>query len=1574
MKKLSRVYSFLLMVLCFSSLIYLTNVEANEPVETPLASIQGLPPSIKDGITLNPDVLAETTNTSGTYKNVAYFTQDNYVDLDANGYVFEWEKYEDVKDDSANFDNVVFFLDNASSNPDLRWHPLDTYDQAQSMSIVQGDYINSTVFSPEFNVDTYIKGKVYFMSAGETWRSAYSEWTLKVTLERFNPSTGQADYITEASGEFDDTNEYTGSYLNSSNSAYQGMIYEGNIQTNTLIPAGYRLRATYEAMLSSASYGNESERFELRTGNSGGSTFYQTQWDIDVSNDTFDNFYHIENGYESLGVQFYMYQEDYPSIDLTGLENNTIYTTPTNGTTTISADSILNQYKWDSDSFTTFSSPEIVSLPETNGWHTLTVQASDFFNNMAEATYTLGYDAISSEVVLNSPANNSLIAGGEILDFSIYESTSVTYEWDKNATEFPLSSPFDITTPLSFLGSHQLTIHFTDPFDTTLFEYFFIFDNAPPDVLLINVLNETTQPQGKNIDVVIDDVSVPIVVQYKWDADSFATWSPFLGNLYRAYLPSTAGWHNLSVFANDSYGNSITKVFSFNTSLTLLNVDLYNLLNNSYYQGGNTVEVAITNDNGTVKYFWGNNPWSDGTVIAGIMTLSGGDALSSTPGTYILTVIVGNTDNEQIEFKFLFRVDQEDPTIVQTNPIPDYNDTRFLDSEIFYFTIDDNWTDTSDLTILYSIDNADNKTLSAPFYVYLSGLTDGSHNLTIFAFDIAGNYYRYYITFIIDTTIPYIPFNIIGDVVYDSYRYAPPGSQVNALATDTDPGLKSYYRWSSVGAYIEYTDFFFLPLFEDYDRLYLLANDTLGNTRYRSYWITLDDTSPTITLNFLANNTNINVQAPIEFEIDDFRDEAVKYREYQWLIDDEPTIIYENDFDVLLTPQHITNDSITEAIISLSARDALNHEYNVTYRFILDFIGPSVNLISTTNESYIDGGEILEFSVPSSDIASFSYKWDLDEGFREITGDPWYVPAPYEDGNRTLTLRLLDNTSMGIFPNSAEYTFVFIIDDIEVNYVTPNGFDTDYEVSMKYGEIFNFSINVVDRVNQTAIDDLIVNIVKEHPLINLSISYFSYNATFYNGTNYNFTIFATNITNNAYSYIDIELYQFAFNKQIIRVYVKVNRQEGNLLILDAPESIVFEDEIEISFQLRDDSNTTGQDLAYFEVDGYTTGFSYELIDAINYIYSVTFSSNAFFTSKGSKTFTFYTQSNFYYGVKNDTSTLSITILPIPITLAIDVANVEIIYGSDLVVTAVLLREDSTPIQFLNVTFMFEIHYQNGTILELNITTSTNLVGVATINLLITEDMDYVLVLAVFDGSPIYDPISDVFGENIYAISAGLSLQIILIIVGAAVLFSIIIGFVIYRVVRARPFEELMEKVSEEDIEKNMEKISPGVVLSIFDQKKGPTPLIGNHSLETSYYKPRMRIGYENFLLKISDQAYSSLGFEEHDERRRIGSINLPNEDMIGFIHGVQLPNPAMRGGFENLTLIVLADKEAGSLLLANQEFMLIDIDELIVSLKGRAPLSVVEEHLQKIRRRSVIIMLAAQKNVKKDKKEIKKYQ
>jgi hypothetical protein len=1574
LKKRTIYVSFFMLMICFSTFLYFDGILGKiDPIILPdsddIDSYEIIPDLEIEEVKIDPPD-DPTTNISGDYKTVAYFTQDSFVNLDENGYSFEWEKYDDVKDDAANFRAVDLLQHNDSANPSIFWHPLDSWGQLRSTQLIDGHRMNSTVFSPAFDFDTHIQGNVYFMVSGDTWYSASSDWYLRITLGHFNPSTGETSYLTSTQGYFDDTkNHPDGRNITSNN--WNGWVYEATLPSSTIIPAGHRLRAIFECMLTSASYTGPTERCQIRSGIS----TYSVEWNVDSSNNTYDNYYLIQNSLESIGMQVLMYQENYPTIDLTGLVNNTIYSEETNGTLTISSDAILSRYKWDSDSYTPFTSPTVISLPSTASWHQLTVQAYDSFNNLAEAYYKIGYDPSVNDVILNSHLNNSFVNDGQTLDFSIFDAISVTYEWDKSGTEISLTDPYDILLDDGFTGQHQLTINYTDFYKSDLYEFFFTFDNAPPDISLFDLENETTQPQGKNIDVFIDEISTPIYVEYRWDSDAFTEWTPLTGSLYRTYLPIAPGWHNLTVFANDTLGNSDTVFYTFNTSTTLLKVELYNLVNNTYYQGGNIVEIAIENDNGTIIYNWdqwGSDTWKVGSTSGGIMTLSGDDALNTTAGKYFLTVIVGNSENLEVEFRFVFTVDKEKPTIIQLPTDDDYNGTRFLDTAILSFIIADNWTAIENLEIYYSFDGLDNQTLYNPYQIYLVSLPDGSHNLTIIAIDIAGNYYQYYITFIVDTTYPYLPFNIIGDVYYDGYRYAPPGAQVNALATDADPGVRSFYSWSG-GEYIEYIGFFFLPLSEEHDRLYIKANDTLGNTRYRSYWITLDDTPPTITLNFLANNTNINDLAPIEFEIDDFRDESVKYREYKWLIDDDPTIIYENDFEVFLRPQHITNASITEAIISLTARDALNLEYSCTYRFILDYVAPSVNLISTTNESYISGGEILEFSVPSSDIASFSYKWDVDENFQEITGDPWYVPAPFEDGNRTLNLLLADNTSMGIYPNYAEYTFVFILDDIEINYVTPNDFDTDYEVTMKYGEEFNFSINVVDRVNQTEIEDLKINIIREHPLINLSVNFLAYNDTLYNGTNYNFTILATNITNSAYSYIEIELYQFTFNKQIIRVYVKVDRQEGHLLVLDAPESVIYEDDITIEFQLRDYSNITGQTLEYFALDGITSGFTYQLIDPVNYIYTLTFGSDDFFTSKGPKTYVFYVESNFYFGIRNDSNSLSITIQAIPITISIDIDNTEVIYGTDLVASATLLRADSTAITLQNVTFMFEIHYKNGSIMERNITTITNLEGLATVNLEITQDIDYVIAEVVYLGGDYYDSVSDQFDLEIYAISAGLSLQTILIIVGGIVLLIIVLSFVIYRVAKPKPFEDLLEKVTEVDISENMTKMSPGVILSIFDQTKGPIPLIQNQSFDNEKYIRRMRIGVENFLLKISDQAYSSLGFEEHDQRRRIGSINLPNEDMIGFIHGIQLENKAVRGGFENLSLIVLADIEFGGFLLANQEFMFPEIDELIFALRAKKQLDEIEEYLAEIRKKSVIIMITASKNQKKDKKELEQY-
>lgn len=1584
----STLLGIIAVVLSLSSLFFLPISLGVNGIENPsiesqdigeeIITDQGIDKPIDSGTNFSTQDI--TTNTTGTYKNVAYFIQDNYVNLDENGPVFEWERYEDVKDDAANFDSVMFRVDNGTSQPDIWWHPLDTWGQLRSSTHINGEYINSTTFSPVFNYDTEIQGNVYFMNTGEIWRSLTSSWSLRVKLERFNPNTGQTVLITTASGMFDDTdrNPANNPYSEGNpppDGIWEGWVYEGVIPNTTIIPAGYRLRATYEAKLTSASFTDTDEKMEVRTG-AGWSPAYPVEWNIDSTNDTFDNSYALENNIDSFGIQLYMYKKEFPTIALTGLANNTAYNEAINGTITVSSDSIFNQYKWDSGSFTNFSSPTIVSLPETNGWHTLTVQAYDFFDNIAEANYRMYYDASLNNVLLYSPLNNSLVTDGQLLNFSLAEDViDSEYEWDKEGVTSNFNPQVDIYPNRGFEGWHNLTVYTTDLIGSYETVFFFEFDNSAPTITLSNVVNLQTYAQGKNIEFTVTD-RTDTIVDYFWDSNSWSSLDPIEGDLYRTYLPATAGWHNLTIRANDTFGQLSQEFYRFNTDPNVLLVELYTMVNNSYYYGGNDIEISIVNDNDTVRYFWGSDSPSEVTLLTDLLTLTGADALSTTAGTYTLTIIVFDILDDEYQYTFKFVVDRMKPTVI---PDTVYNETRQLTKTTFSFTITDNLTATIDLDIYLSIDNAMNSTFYEPFEYSLKYLDEGLHNLTIWVIDIAGNSYRYFISFTIDETAPSLSVSIIGMAqTPDSSRYVPANAEIIADISDDDPTIYSYYSWD-YGSYTEFFGSFFLPATEMYSSLLIKTNDSLGNYRTRTYYLTIDDSAPTIDLSLILNNSKINLETILSFTVEDINDDTIDLITSQW--DLSGSDIKDPSFTESL-PGIYYVQAETEATISLFMEDIVGNNYSCVFRFNLDFQAPIYSLTNVLNESYVHGNDLLDFDVASVDLLNFYYKWDDDVDYLSLV-TPWDLNVPIEDGNHTLYVRLEDDTGGGIYVNFVEDLYVFIVDDIEVTFIDPVEFTDNFYYTMYYGEYFNFSLNIEDAINNTQINELFATIDSSNDIYNLDVNVYNISKIYY------CSVDATNVTDGEFTEIIFNFEQFSGNKQTVTVFIRVHKQAGNMILVDIDNVVTYEDDITIQFKLNDYVNLTAQTITHLSVNGSTNNVNYVLVDVPNLVYEITLDTTDFTVGKGSFTFEIYTESAFYFGTWNDTSSIAITIEPIPITLTVDVSGLEIIYDNELVITATLLRADGTPISAQAIVFCFYITYKEGytgtttnfglnsfTVFDQNIneTAFSNLDGIASASLGITEDMVEISLLIVYEGNDLYDPLDTPFSNTIYAIAGGLAMKWIIIIIAGSLVIMAIISGLIYRFTKARPFEDLMEDVTEDEIKQFQNEVSPGVLLSIFDQMKGPIPLIGDHVLEEQRYSTRMRIGVENFLLKISDQAYSSLGFEEHDERRRIGSINLPNENMIAFIHGVQLENKLVRGGFENLSLIVLADTKVGGLLLANQEFMFPEIDNLIIALKTKEPLPQIQKHITEIRKRSVIIMLAAKKNVKKDKEDKKEYQ
>lgn len=1552
--------SVILIAISLTGIFYYPEIKGNEidnSIETDILnqiSANGSGPGPGGDDIEVESTIANTTKIKGDYKTQAYFLQNKFIDISEDGYVFEWETYEDIWDSGSDFYTLDFRQAYNTYYP-----PPETYATMPSENMVNGEHINSTVFSPEFDYNTTLQGKIIFLVWADVYPSSQSHYTLKITLEKFNTTDNTAEQFAVTENYIDD-DDWT---------------FKITLNEPVFIPAGFRIRMKYEAKRSETTANGE---VELHTGSyySGASV----NWEITDSNSTYVNTYTIPNIRYALGLQLYMYEDKYPNIDVNGFTNNTIYTQATSATVTVER-SILNKYKWDTSGFEVFDSPKTLYLNETLGfgWHTLTIEAIDDFNNYVTTDLILGFDSHINDIVLESPANNSLVSDSQVLNFTVYDDPDLYYLWDKTGTPGALPGPdYDLTLATGFNGWHNITFYTSTELGSEEIVFLFEFDNTAPSITLENVNDGDSLPPSKNIDILIEDRCEEINVFYFWEGDSSNTsLNPISGDLYRIVFPTAGGKQNLTVFANDTFNQMNKQQFSFNTDTDAILVDLNNLVDGSYYLGGNDVNITLRNYLGDVYYFWGSNDPVNGTdlIFGDYLILSGiGVGLPTDAGTYYLTINATDLLGFEHITQYMFYVDHKKPVIKFYEEY--VNDTRYLNTKVFSFDFEDNLTAAESLNVKYSIDGLANHTIIEPevtFIFFLNTLTEGHHNITIYISDIAGNYNSCILRFVIDISAPIISIdNIEGSASVGSSIYIPAFSHINCSFIDDDPTYYSYYSWDG-SPYTSFIDTFTLPEIESESTLYIYSNDTLGNFAIESVDLIIDNTSPSISLNLIENESRINDDTVLRFTVSDLSENTIDAVASMWIGIETDNITRPSTFTASLLLAHL---SLTETTIEINATDIVHNRFSIRYKFFLDFEDPTYNL-DILNNSYVRGNSLLNFTITCSDLGLFSYRWDSATE-EETLNDPYDIPVPSLDGEHVLYIHLEDLTGSGFYPNTIDEKYLFFVDDIEITYITPTDFSDNYHHIMDYNDTFTFTLDIRDSVNNTELEDLNISWVEENADLNLFIDCENLSATIYE-----FTIKATNVTAD-YQYIEFQIWQFSNHKQSLSVYLRINKREGNIVITDSDDSVIYGQNATISFQLKDNLNLENLEINFLRINNNYQDVIYTLIDSNNLIYQLIFNTADFVSKKGEFSFEFYVESSYYFGVMNDSTAISMTIQAVPITLSIEVSNTEILYDNDLVIYATLLRSDGTAVQFVDLTFIIYINYSSLASTtdypfpydeSLNFTSATNADGVATLSFRMTDEIESVSLVVVYNGNDIYDPADVTYQGSILAKAPeeGLPLTTIIIIIVSAVLFSIIISFVIYRIVKPKPFEVLLEKVEEEEILENLERISPGVVLSLFDQTKGPIPLVSNHSLNSALYQPRMRIGTENFLLKIADQAYSSLGFEEHDERRRIGSINLPNEDMIGFIHGVQLENKAARGGFENLSLIILAEAEIGKLLLANQEFLFNEIDELIISLKAKESLTKIEEHLDKIRKRSVQIMITAEKNSKKDKKELENY-
>jgi 6-bladed beta-propeller protein len=299
------------------------------------------------------------------------------------------------------------------------------------------------------------------------------------------------------------------------------------------------------------------------------------------------------------------------------------------------------------------STPYDIPLPSKNGNYILYVFANDSIGDFIQKQYNFTVlDTLSLKFSLTTPLNNTIQSANTLVDVLIKEPNLHTalYNWDGTVNS-TFIAPFQTNIP-SGEGVHTLYVFANDTdgrWNKTTFR--FIVDNYSPTITLLTPSNNSVGTSGTSINIAVNNTDLDTVL-FNWDGTTNTT---FLAP-YNTTLPIGDGIHILTVFANDSVDNQITKKFHFITDDTGPVVNLQGILNNTSQVANLTITLYIGDLYSSVaskSYKWGITnttninstsiitlPWSNATHI---LTVTATDTLGNTAiFTFTLSTLKDN--------------------------------------------------------------------------------------------------------------------------------------------------------------------------------------------------------------------------------------------------------------------------------------------------------------------------------------------------------------------------------------------------------------------------------------------------------------------------------------------------------------------------------------------------------------------------------------------------------------------------------------------------------------------------------------------------------------------------------------------------------------------------------------------------------------------------------------------------------------------------------------------------------------------------------------------------------------------
>ena len=637
-----------------------------------------------------------------------------------------------------------------------------------------------------------------------------------------------------------------------------------------------------------------------------------------------------------------------PTIEIISPQNTIYSTTSVDLTFTVNEETSWIAYSLDDQNNITISDDTILSgLSE--GFHSVVIFANDTSDNTGKSNVVyFSVDTTPPTITILSPGSTTYSTSQISLRFTVSEEASwIGYSLD-DQNNITISG--NTTISIASEGAHKVVVYANDTVgkmgksNTIYFSiYFPPIDTTPPTITI-------TSPQETNYSTTDVALTFTIDESVLWTAYSLDDEDNVTITGNTALSDLSEGEHTIKIFATDTAGNTgSSNLVTFKVDTTPPTINLTSPEETTYSTASVFLEFTINEETTWIGYSLDEE---DNVTITGDSMLSG---LSEGSHSIIVfaTDYAGNTGaSSTVQFTISIPpVDTTLPTIKINSP---QNSTYPPPTVDLNFNINEqaSW-------IAYSLDGNDNVTISGN--TTISEMSEGLHNIVVFATDTAGNTGA---SSVVQFTISIPPVDTTPPTIVIT---SPENTTISGSTIVLDFAINEEVTW--IGYNLDGQDNVTITgdtvlssLTEGSHKITVFATDPADNTGASDtiqFTISIppaDTTPPTITINSPQNTTYEVSEIPLNFSVNE---------DTSWIgfsLDDQNNITISENIILsgLAEGSHSIVVFANDTAGNIGASDTVRFVVTITSE---DTTPPTITINSPENTKYNTDEITLTFTV-----------------------------------------------------------------------------------------------------------------------------------------------------------------------------------------------------------------------------------------------------------------------------------------------------------------------------------------------------------------------------------------------------------------------------------------------------------------------------------------------------------------------------------------------------------------------------------------------------------------------------------